>query len=108
MVLKGGEDTSFFFFFVMPSHSNIQTQILSKTDGKLYCFKVQAISVPFFAVCMCVAGSRETVHMEVYTETFKGFSDRLLFFFSISRYYKTIRPPQKPQENRPVVNLARP
>ena len=66
MVLKGGEDTSFFFFFfVMPSHSNIQTQILSKTDGKMYCFKVQAISVPFFAICMCVAGSRVTVHMEV-------------------------------------------
>ena len=86
MVLKGGEDTSFFFFFVMPYHSNIQTQILSKTDGKLYCFKVQALSVPFFAVCMCVAGSRETVHMEVYAETFKGFSDRLLFFFFISRY----------------------
>lgn len=38
---------------------------------------------------MCVAGSREIVHVEVCTETFKGFSDRLLFFLSISRYWKT-------------------
>ena len=50
---KRGRRHLFFFFFVMPSHSNIQTQILSKTDGKLYCFKVQAISVPFLlSVCV--------------------------------------------------------